>query len=182
MVVLFSSRPFPWFGIKTFLSQLLRNSCAGNKESDPWVQDESMKLSTACTTLFVAVKIAAATEAIVNEVLAETVSLLALAEISVLMIDVPACTNSWTTVVLGVPASSFAASNRRMNLEKVYYTNLYTRALRLSKLISSSMSVAELWCGPTGACSNMLGWSCWGCWRGNRRKGGWCWQAPPAAT
>jgi hypothetical protein len=32
---LFSSRPFPWFGIKTFLSQLLRNSYAGNKESDP---------------------------------------------------------------------------------------------------------------------------------------------------
>jgi hypothetical protein len=25
------------------LSQLTRNSYAGNKESDPWVQDESMK-------------------------------------------------------------------------------------------------------------------------------------------
>jgi len=33
--ILFSSRPFPWFGIKTFLSQLTRNSYAGNKESDP---------------------------------------------------------------------------------------------------------------------------------------------------
>jgi hypothetical protein len=35
VAILFSSRPFPWFGIKTFLSQLLRNSYAGNKESDP---------------------------------------------------------------------------------------------------------------------------------------------------
>jgi len=35
VAILFSSRPFPWFGIKFFLSQLTRNSYAGNKESDP---------------------------------------------------------------------------------------------------------------------------------------------------
>ncbi len=43
--------------------------------------------------LLAAVKIAAATEAFVTEVFAETVSLLALAEISVLMIDASACRN-----------------------------------------------------------------------------------------
>jgi hypothetical protein len=35
VATLFSSLPFPWFGIKIFLSQLTRNSYAGNKESDP---------------------------------------------------------------------------------------------------------------------------------------------------
>jgi hypothetical protein len=35
VAILFSSLPFPWFGINFFLSQLTRNSYAGNKESDP---------------------------------------------------------------------------------------------------------------------------------------------------